>query len=159
MGRTVCFCYSIIIGTSNAGAEFIRTYLKKEGEYEHSEFKKELIDYLLKNGIFRPEFLNRFDAAIIFKTLNKENLIKIALLMLKKLNKRLMQGRGIRLMITKQLAEKVAELGYKPEFGARPMNRVIQDKIENQIAGKILRSELHRGDVAEIDLKQMTNIE
>jgi len=158
LGRTVDFCNAIIIGTSNAGAEFIRGYLKKESKYEHSEFKKKLIDYLLKNGIFKPEFLNRFDATIIFKTLTKENLIKIAFLMLKKLNERLMQGRGIRLIITKELAEKVAELGYEPEFGARPMNRVIQDKIENQIAEKILRSEVHRGDVVEINPKQISNI-
>jgi len=119
LGRTVSFRNSIIIGTSNAGAEFIRQYV-------------------------------RFDSVIIFKPLSRQNLIKIAVLMLQKLNKRLVQGRGIQFVITEELAEKVAELGYTPEFGARPMNRVIQDRIENKIAKKILAGELRRGDAIEM---------
>jgi len=86
----------------------------------------------------------------MFKPLSRQNLIKIAVLMLQKLNKRLVQGRGIQFVITEELAEKVAELGYTPEFGARPMNRVIQDRIENKIAKKILAGELRRGDAIEM---------
>ncbi len=150
LGRTVSFRNSIIIGTSNAGAELIREYVEKKASYAYSFFKNELIEHLLRERIFRPEFLNRFDAAIIFTPLSKENLFEIAVLMLQRLNKRLMQGRGVQLMVTKELAEKVAELGYDPEFGARPMNRVIQDKIENKIAKKILSTEVRRGDIIEI---------
>jgi ATP-dependent Clp protease ATP-binding subunit ClpC len=150
LGRTVSFRNSIIIGTSNAGAEYIREYVEKKAGYAYSFFKKELVEHLLREGIFRPEFLNRFDAVIIFKPLTRENLVNIAILMLQKLNKRLVLGRGIQFVVTKELAEKVAKLGYYPEFGARPMNRVIQDRIENKIATKILRGELRRGDMIEI---------
>ena len=150
LGRTVSFRNSIIIGTSNAGAEYIREYVEKKAGYAYSFFKKELVEHLLREGIFRPEFLNRFDAVIIFKPLTRENLVNIAILMLQKLNKRLILGRGIQFIVTKELAEKVAKLGYYPEFGARPMNRVIQDRIENKIATKILRGELRRGDMIEI---------
>lgn len=150
LGRTVSFRNSIIIGTSNAGAEFIRKYVEKKAGYAYSFFKKELMEFLLSKGIFKPEFLNRFDAAIVFKPLSQENLVEVAILMLQRLNKRLGEGRGIQLVVTKELAEKVAELGYHPEFGARPMNRVVQDRIENKIAMKILKEELRRGDVIEI---------
>jgi len=150
LGRTVSFRNAIIIGTSNAGAEFIREYVEKKAGYAYSFFKKELMEYLLRERIFRPEFLNRFDAVIIFKPLSHENLVDIAILMLKRLNKRLIEGRGIQFIVTQELAEKVARLGYDPEFGARPMNRVIQDRIENKIATKILQGDLKRGDVIEM---------
>ncbi len=155
LGRTVSFRNSIIIGTSNAGAEFIREHVEKKANYAYSFFKKELTEHLLRKKIFRPEFLNRFDAVISFEPLTKKNLIDIAVLMLQKLNKRLIQGRGIQLAITEELAKKIAELGYRPEFGARPMNRVIQDKIENKIATKILKGELRRGDTIELKAEEI----
>ncbi len=151
LGRTVSFRNSIIIGTSNAGAEFIRKYVEKKAGYAYSFFKKELTEYLLSNGLFKPEFLNRFDAVIVFKPLTKENLIDVAILMLQKLNKRLVEGKGIQFIVTKELAEQIAKLGYHPEFGARPMNRVIQDRVESKIATRILQGDLKRGDI--IDLK------
>jgi len=155
LGRTVSFRNSIIIGTSNAGAEFIRQYLGKEKTRDYSSFKKKLINYLLEQGIFRPEFLNRFDATITFKPLSKKDLFLIAKLMLKRLNQRLVHGRGIQLIITDELAKKVAELGYNPEFGARPMNRVIQNRIENEIAKKILSGQLRRGDTVELKAEEI----
>jgi ATP-dependent Clp protease ATP-binding subunit ClpA len=155
LGRTVSFRNSIIIGTSNAGAELIRKYVERKAGYAYSFFKKELQEHLLEEGIFRPEFLNRFDAVIVFMPLTRENLIDIALLMLKRLNKRLTQGKGIQFLVTKELAEKVAKLGYHPEFGARPMNRVIQDRIENKIAKQILEGNLRRGDVVEIKAQEI----
>jgi len=155
LGRTVSFRNSIIIGTSNAGAELIRQYVGKRAGYGYSFFKKELIEHLLSKGIFRPEFLNRFDAVITFKPLSRENLLDIAILMLQRLNKRLAEGRGIEFVVTRELAEKVAKLGYHPEFGARPMNRVIQDKIENKIAVRILAGNLRRGDVIEMKPEEM----
>lgn len=157
LGRTVSFRNSIIIGTSNAGAEFIRQYLgqEKKPSYDYAAFKKELINNLLERGIFRPEFLNRFDATITFKPLSPEDLTLIAKLMLQKLNQRLVHGRGIQLVITDELAKKVAELGYNPEFGARPMNRVIQDRIENKIAKKILSGQLRKGDAIELKTEEI----
>jgi len=77
-------------------------------------------------------------------------LIKVAVLMLERLNRRLNKTQGVQLIITRELAQRVVDLGYSPEFGARPMNRVIQDRIESQIAKKILQGKLKRGDVIEI---------
>jgi len=150
LGRTVSFCNAIIVGTSNAGAEFIRRYVEEKKDYAYSFFQKELLEYLLREEIFRPEFINRFDAVLTFKPLTKEHLIKVAILMLERLNRRLNKTQGVQLIITKELAQRVVDLGYSPEFGARPMNRVIQDKIESQIAKKILQGKLKRGDVIEI---------
>ena len=155
LGRTVSFRNSIIIGTSNAGAELIRQYVGRKVDRAFSFFKKELIEHLLTERIFRPEFLNRFDAVVIFEPLSRKNLTDIAILMLQRLNKRLAVGRGIEFVVTKDLAEKVAELGYNPEFGARPMNRVIQDRIENKIATRILAGDLKRGDVIEMKPEEM----
>ena len=152
-GRKVSFANSIIIGTSNAGAEFIRQRVK-EGKGQKS-FKEDLTDYLLKNKIFRPEFLNRFDAVVVFKPLTHEHLIEIAKLMLNGLSKRLLEGMGVRLIVSPELVEKVAELGYQPEFGARPMRRVIQDEIESRIASKILEQGLKRGDFIEIKASEI----
>jgi len=147
-GKKVNFSNCIIIGTSNAGAEFIRQKVK-QGQSLVS-FSDELTDYLLKQGIFRPEFLNRFDATVVFAPLTHEHLIKICILMLKGLSDRLYEGMGIRFVMSHELVEKIVKLGYRPEFGARPMRRVIQDKIESSIAKKILEGNLKRGDFIEI---------
>lgn len=152
-GRKVSFFNSIIIGTSNAGAELIRQKVRQGKSLE--SFKDELVDYLLKQGIFRPEFLNRFDAVVVFRPLAHEHLIEIAKLMLNNLSGRLNEGMGIRLVVSPELVEKVAELGYQPEFGARPMRRVIQDKIESKIAKRILEKGLKRGDFVEIKATDM----
>jgi len=154
-GRTVSFRNSIIIGTSNAGAEFIRKYVGEKADYAYSFFKKELTEHLLEKRMFRPEFLNRFDAVVVFNPLSKKNLIDIANLMLQRLSKRLSDGKGIRFIATKELTEKIAELGYHPEFGARPMNRVIQDRIESKIARRILEGGLKRGDVIEMKAEEI----
>lgn len=147
-GKKVSFADSIIIGTSNAGAEIIRQRVK-EGK-DLASFKDELIDYLLKQGVFRAEFLNRFDAVVVFRPLSHEDLVKIAILMMNNLSKRLYEGMGIRLVVNPDLVEKVAKLGYQPEFGARPMRRVIQDKIESKIAKEILEKNLKRGAFIEV---------
>lgn len=152
-GRKVMFGDSIIIGTSNAGAELIRQKVREGKSLE--AFKDELVDYLLKKGIFKPEFLNRFDAVVVFRPLAHDHLIEIAKLMLNNLSKRLLEGMGVQLIISPELVEKVAKLGYQPEFGARPMRRVIQDKIESQIAQRILTQNLKRGDFIEIKATEL----
>jgi len=147
-GKKVSFTNAIIIGTSNAGAELIREKVKAGKSLD--SFKEELIDYLLKKGIFKPEFLNRFDAVVVFKPLTHEHLIRIAILMMNDLSKRLYEGTGIRLVVNPDLVDKIVEMGYEPEFGARPMRRVIQDEIESRVAKKMLEQNLKRGDFIEI---------
>ncbi|MFC1629667.1 AAA family ATPase [Patescibacteria group bacterium] len=150
VGRRVDFKNSIIIATSNAGYKIILKALREKAVW--SGVKAELLDYLFEKAIFRPEFINRFDAVVVFKPLNKENLLDISGLMLKKLEKNL-EEKGIEFVITKPLKEKIVELGYDPTFGARHMKRVIQNKIENVLALSLLSGELKKGDRVEIDPK------
>ncbi len=148
LGRKVDFRNTIIIATSNAGYQVILEALKQNKVM--TQIKNGLLDFLFKEGIFRPEFINRFDAVVIFKSLTKENLLAIAELLLQKLKKNLQQ-KDIEFEITLPLKEKIVELGYDPIFGARNMRRVIQDKIENVLAAGLLANQIRPGDKVEID--------
>lgn len=145
-GRKIVFTNTIIICTSNAGAENIFTAVEKGEKIE----KDKLLNFLFEKKIFKPEFINRFDATVIFKPLTKENLSDIANLMLGSLKKNL-QEKEIEFIITEPLLEKIVELSYKPAFGAREMRRVIQDKVENSIAQALLSDKITKGDKIEID--------
>jgi ATP-dependent Clp protease ATP-binding subunit ClpC len=147
LGRKVDFKDSIIIATSNAGYQTILEALREKTEW--SQVKEKLLNYLFQKAIFRPEFINRFDAVVVFRPLSKENLLDIAELMLQKLKKNLKE-KNIEFVISQPLKEKIAELGYDPTFGARQMRRVIQDKVENVLAKALLSGELKRGDKVEI---------
>lgn len=147
-GKKVNFQNTIIIATSNAGANLIRELIQ-EGR-SPTEMEEKILDVIQKQGIFRPEFLNRFDGVIVYRPLSHEHLLAIADLMLQKLAQRLAE-KDMELTITPKLKEKIVEVGYKPEFGARAMRRVIQEKIEDAIAKKILSGELQRGGTVTID--------
>ncbi len=148
LGRKVDFKNSIIIATSNAGYQIILEALKK-GE-SMAEIKDKLLDFLFKEGIFRPEFINRFDGVTVFKSLTKENLLAISELLLSKLKKNLQQ-KDVEFEITLPLKEKITELGYDPVFGAREMRRTIQDKVENVLAAALLSGQIKAGDKVSID--------
>ncbi|MCH7828448.1 ATP-dependent Clp protease ATP-binding subunit [Patescibacteria group bacterium] len=148
LGRKVDFSHTIIIATSNAGYQIILRALKEGMDF--ALIKQEIFDQLFAQGIFRPEFLNRFDGVILFKPLTKRHLVDIAQLMLAKLQRNL-QEKGIEFKITEPLKVKIAELGYNPQFGARDMRRVIQNKVENALATALLRGTMKRGDSIEID--------
>ncbi len=148
LGRKVDFKNSIIIATSNAGYQVILKAIKDRTEW--SGIKQTLLDYLFEEGVFRPEFINRFDAVVVFKPLTKENLLGIAELLLQKLKENLKE-KNIDFIITPALKEKIVELGYNPTFGAREMRRVIQDKVENVLASALLAEEVKRGDRVEIN--------
>jgi ATP-dependent Clp protease ATP-binding subunit ClpC len=157
LGKKIDFKNTILIATSNAGYQIILEALKDQRDWQ--EVKAVLLDNLFKEGVFRPELINRFDAAVVFKPLSKDNLLDIAGLLLNKLSKNL-QEKGIEFVITEELKEKVAELGYNPMFGAREMRRVIQEKVENSVASAILSGELARGSRIEInpvDFKLIVN--
>ena len=147
-GRKVSFKDTIIISTSNAGYKIILKALKEKIKWE--DVKKILLDYLFEKGVFRPEFINRFDAVVLFKPLTKQNLLDIAHLMLQKVKKGLRE-KGIEFLITDSLKEKIVKLGYNPLFGAREMRRVIQDKVENSLATAFLIGKIKSGDTIEID--------
>jgi len=147
LGRKINFSNTMIIATSNAGAELIREDISKDKKMDI--IKEELIDYLLKEKIFRPEFINRFDSIVVFKTLTEQNLLDICQLMLNKLALNL-KDKGIIFEITPELKQEIVKLSYSPEFGAREMQRTIQDKIENLLATALLSGRIKRGNKIKI---------
>ncbi|MDZ4232132.1 MAG: AAA family ATPase, partial [Candidatus Pacearchaeota archaeon] len=148
LGRKVSFNNTIIIATSNAGYQIILRTIKEKKAM--SEIKEELLDQLFAEGVFRPEFINRFDSVVIFQSLSQEHLLAIAGLMLKKLQRGL-EEKGIRFVLTDELKAKMAELGYDPTFGARNMKRVIQDKVENALAEALLAETIKPGDTVSVN--------
>jgi ATP-dependent Clp protease ATP-binding subunit ClpC len=145
-GRKVMFTNTIIICTSNAGADMIFAQAEAGKKID----KGSVLDALFSKGIFKPEFINRFDAAILFNVLTKEDLMQIAQLMFVGIQKNLKE-KDIDLVITDALKEKLIELAYKPEYGARQLRRVVQDNIENSVAQALLSDTIVKGDKIEIN--------
>ncbi|MGG3162600.1 AAA family ATPase [Geobacillus stearothermophilus] len=131
-GRTVSFKDTVIIATSNAGVTDKKITV---GFEKQSGVQTSILDSL--SAYFKPEFLNRFDAIIEFKPLEKAHLLQIVDLMLAEV-KTAMREQGIELAVTEAAKEKLAELGYHPAFGARPLRRVIQEHVEDNIADCLL---------------------
>jgi len=154
LGRKINFENTIIIATSNAGSQIILETLKQKTEQQKwLQIKEKILDYIFEQAIFRPEFINRFDAVVIFEPLNKENLLEITELFFQRIKKSL-KNKNINFIINNLVKEKIVELGYNPIFGARELKRIIQDKIENILASNILSGELKRGDQVEIILEE-----
>ncbi|MGW9607543.1 AAA family ATPase, partial [Heyndrickxia sporothermodurans] len=132
-GRTVSFKDTVIIMTSNAGTATKEIHV---GFGQNNAVKEtSILDSL--GSFFKPEFLNRFDNIIEFQSLKKEHLLEIVDLMINELNESLAEQQ-ISLEVTNEVKEKLAELGYHPAFGARPLRRVIQEQLEDRIADYIL---------------------
>ncbi|MEX2028442.1 MAG: AAA family ATPase, partial [Candidatus Curtissbacteria bacterium] len=142
-GKKVSFDNVIVIATSNAGAEYIRERVEKG----HPPTSKELMDYILEKGIFSPELVNRFDGVIVYTPLTQEEATAITNLMLSSLSAKLKETKNITLEITPELCQKVAQKGYDEEFGARPIRRLIQDKIEDEIARMLIDKSIKSGSV------------
>lgn len=142
VGRVIDFTNTIIIATSNAGTQYVQAQIKKGVALE--EIRQDLMHGELKKH-YRPEFLNRFDGIVLFKSLTREETIQIAGLMLGRVRKDL-AAKGMTLRVEDAALEALAEVGYDPEFGARPMRRAIQDKVENQLAELFLAGKLKRRD-------------
>jgi len=144
-GRMVDFKNCIIIMTSNIGADVIKRQvsigfsLKQDDAHEeklaHDEMERKLLEQLKK--VFQPEFINRVDATVVFRALNKSDIKEIVWLELNKVLQRL-EEHGITLKITPKAFEKLAELGFNPEMGARPVRRVIQKEIEDRLSEALL---------------------
>lgn len=132
-GRTVSFKDTVIIMTSNAGVS--HKTIKVGFDQSDAVAESSILDSL--GGFFKPEFLNRFDSIIEFKSLEKKHLLQIVDLMLGDLNNTLSE-QNVTLEVTTEVKEKLAELGYHPAFGARPLRRAIQEKLEDSIADFIL---------------------
>ena len=134
--REVSFRDSIVIATSNAGAERIREYIDRG--YKVEQFEEQLIDELIASNQFRPEFLNRFDEIVNFKPLEKPELVQVVDLMIKDVNRTLALQK-ITVEVENRAKELLVEKGYDPRLGARPMRRIVQRVIENNVANAILK--------------------
>jgi ATP-dependent Clp protease ATP-binding subunit ClpC len=141
-GRTIDFTNTIIIMTSNAGAQYIQDEINKGTSVD--VIKDYLINEELKQH-YRPEFLNRFDGVVVFKPLSMVDVIQIAKLLTKKIAKKL-DEKGIIFEITDEAVAELAELGFDPKFGARPLRRVVQEKIDDALAKKLLEGQIARRD-------------
>ena len=156
-GRKVDFKQTIIILTSNAGAQAI-VEPKQLGFISQKDEKK---DYeKMKSGVmeevrrlFKPEFLNRIDEIMVFHTLNKEEIRKIVLLLLKSLEKRCEEQMDIHLNVTNSAVDYIAEAGFDAKYGARPLRRAIQSKIEDRLANELLEGKIKRGDIVQVQYR------
>ncbi|MDX5346538.1 MAG: ATP-dependent Clp protease ATP-binding subunit [Hymenobacteraceae bacterium] len=155
LGRKVDFRNTIIIMTSNIGARDLQDFGAGIGFM--SKAKQENIDDIMKTTIsnalkktFSPEFLNRLDDVIVFNSLNREDLHKIIDISLKKMFKRV-EALGYKIELTAKAKDFVAEKGYDPKYGARPLNRAIQKYLEDPIAEEILKAEVNQGDTIMVD--------
>ena len=147
-GRTVDFKNTIIILTSNLGSPYILEGIDENNEI--SEEARAKVDVLLKTQ-FRPEFLNRLDEIIYFKPLSKTEIMSIVDLMLVGLQKRL-DDKHIKITVSDKAKQYIVDCGYDPTFGARPLRRFIQSKVETIAAKRIIGGNLSAGDVIDIDL-------
>jgi len=158
-GRKVDFRNAIIVMTSNIGADVIRKgstlgfALKRdeatEEKQSYEDMRKKLNESLKR--AFRPEFINRLDATVIFRALNKEDIQKIVKLELDKVSLRL-KDHDLILTASPEALGVLAEIGYDAEFGARPLKRVIQQKVEDPLSDKLLSGEFHQGDAILVSL-------
>ena len=156
-GRKVDFKQTIIIMTYNAGAQaivepkqlgFIST---KDEKKDYEKMKSGVMEEVRR--LFKPEFLNRIDEIMVFHTLNKEEIRKIVTLLLKSLEERCMEQMDIRLNVTNSAVDYLAEAGFDAKYGARPLRRAIQSKIEDRLANELLEGKIKRGDQVQVQYR------
>ncbi len=158
-GRRVDFRNSIIVMTSNIGSDLIKRdtslgFAMKADEASTSEQQYERMKGKVMDEVkrfFRPEFLNRIDASVVFHPLNKEYIIQIVDLMLNKVQEQLKEMK-IEMEVTQEAKELLADKGYDPNFGARPLRRVIQDEIEDMLSEEFLAGRMRSGSVIVVDV-------
>jgi ATP-dependent Clp protease ATP-binding subunit ClpB len=146
-GRTVDFKNTVIIMTSNLGSDIIQ---QVSNEKDYLQMKDLVMGAVAEH--FRPEFLNRVDDTVVFHPLGKEQIKAIAKIQLRSLRDRL-QDKGYKLELSLEALDKLADAGFDPVYGARPLKRAIQTAIENPLAQKILSGDLAKDGTIKIDLK------
>jgi ATP-dependent Clp protease ATP-binding subunit ClpC len=153
-GRVVDFRNTVLIMTSNLGTE----YVNKSGtlgflgsEVEGDKANQEKIEKALKNA-FRPEFLNRIDEIILFSSLSREDMLEIVDLQMEDIQKRLSEH-GLKVQLTEEARKWMADKGYNPAFGARPLKRALQKYVESPLSISLLSGEFSLGDTVLVDIK------
>ena len=153
--REVSFRDAIIIATSNAGADRIREYIERG--YSLEQFEQPFIDELINSNQFRPEFLNRFDEIVIFRPLEKPELLQVVDLILAGINKTLAPQK-IAVHVNDDAKAYLVEHGYDPRLGARPLRRIVQRTVENTVAKQMLTGSVTPGSTTIITLEQVAQV-
>lgn len=153
--REVSFRDAIVIATSNAGADRIREYIERG--YKLTDFEQKFVDELISSNQFRPEFLNRFDEIVIFRPLEKPELVQVIDLILAGINKQ-MALQKVSINVADDAKEYLVDKGYDPRLGARPMRRIVQRAVENLVAKQMLSGSVAPGTVIEVTLEQVEQI-
>jgi ATP-dependent Clp protease ATP-binding subunit ClpC len=145
-GRTVDFKNTVIIMTSNMGAQRIQAHTRREESFE--ELKEDMLQIVRAH--LRPEFINRIDEIIVFRALSKEQIVKIASLLLDRTARRL-RAQDIEVEFTEEAIELIAEEGFDPEYGARPLRRTIERRVDNELSRMVLSGALEPGDKVRVE--------
>jgi ATP-dependent Clp protease ATP-binding subunit ClpC len=143
-GKKVSFRNLIIIATSNAGSDFIKESI--DAGISAEELQSKLMDYVIKEGIFRPEFLNRFEGVIFFHPLSSEEIQKVAGFQLKKYSEKLKKEENVDIQFDPAIIQFIVDKGYDRKFGARSVDRFIQDRIGDRVVKKLINGEIKKGD-------------
>ena len=159
-GRKVDFRNTIVVMTSNIGSDLIRrgSFLgfskpgedNKSSEQAYERMKEKVLDEVKK--FFRPEFLNRIDASVVFHSLNREDIVRIVGLMLRDVAKQLLE-KGVSMEVSQEAKELLAEKGFDADFGARPLRREIQEQVEDKLSEEFLAGNFGPGDTVYVDVK------
>ncbi|MBK8124713.1 MAG: ATP-dependent chaperone ClpB [Dokdonella sp.] len=149
-GRTVDFRNTVIVMTSNLGSQFIQE-MDADSEEQYTQMKASVMGVVQAH--FRPEFINRLDEIVVFRALDKSQIQKIARIQTEYLGKRLAE-RQLRLEISDKAIDLIADSGFDPVYGARPLKRAIQQQIENPLARRILEGAFQPGDTIRVDAEQ-----
>ncbi|EKD58942.1 MAG: ATPase AAA-2 protein [uncultured bacterium] len=142
-GEKINFRNTLIIATSNAGAPLIKRMV--EEKHQSEEIKSAVLDWTIENNVFRTEFLNRFDGVVFFRPLKDEELVSVVRLQLQKFVRRLSKEKNIEIEFGESVIGQIIKKGYNPIFGARSLNRYIEDEIEGLVARKIISGEVLNG--------------
>jgi ATP-dependent Clp protease ATP-binding subunit ClpC len=143
-GKKVSFRNLIIIATSNAGSDFIKESI--DAGMNPDQLQGKLTDHIIKEGIFRPEFLNRFEGVIFFHPLSREEIQKIAGLQLERYAKKLKTEENVDIQFNPEIIQFVVDKGYDRKFGARSVDRFIQDQVGDRVVKKLISGEIKKGD-------------
>lgn len=154
-GSKVRFNNLIIIATSNAGSAIIRDYFERNPGGDTSRIEKEVTDFIVNDGLFRVEFLNRFDGVIFFFPLSHEELIQVTQILLKEFSESVWKNKRIRVSFDPDIAERVVEFGYNASFGARSVRRYIADTVEAYVVDAIIAQGLREGEGLSVSAEDM----
>ena len=150
--RVVSFKDAIIIATSNAGADLIRQKISSGVSVQ--DLENTLTDELIAQGVFKPEFLNRFDDVIIFSPLSPEDLHKVVKIMLNDINIQL-QGQGVTVALTEDAIQWLSTQGYDERLGARPLRRMMQKTVETVVSDVLLRQKVPHGSTITVNSQHL----